>query len=103
MLLFKLFFYSIEHFFVLAACSDCLLLVSGDPRPSDSDQRLTRRVAEAAKVLQIQFLMQIAIFSREIQSLPGCECPPAFAQSAYSLLLDIVHLTYRCISIDYYT
>src|ERR1700738_2128246 len=36
---------------------------SGDPAPSDADLRLTRRVAECARMLQIQFLDHIILGS----------------------------------------
>ena len=36
---------------------------SGDPAPSDVDIRLTRRVAECARMLQIQFLDHLVIGS----------------------------------------
>jgi DNA repair protein RadC len=36
---------------------------SGDPAPSDTDLRLTRRVAECARMLQVQFLDHIIVGS----------------------------------------
>ena len=36
----------------------------GDPAPSDADTRLTRRVAEAAKIFQIHFLDHVIIGQR---------------------------------------
>ena len=43
---------------------------SGDPAPSDVDLRLTRRVAECARMLQIQFLDHLVIGSPH-QDRPG--------------------------------
>jgi DNA repair protein RadC len=36
---------------------------SGDPTPSDSDLRLTRRIAECARLLQMQFLDHLIVGS----------------------------------------
>jgi DNA repair protein RadC len=35
--------------------------VTGDPNPSEADTRLTRRISEAARILQIQFLDHVII------------------------------------------
>lgn len=43
---------------------------SGDPSPSDADHRLTRRLAEAAKLLQINLLDHIIIGSPDSSRLP---------------------------------
>jgi DNA repair protein RadC len=43
---------------------------SGDPRPSDADLRLTRRVADAAKVLQIHFLDHVIVGQRILDNPP---------------------------------
>jgi len=53
---------------------------SGDPAPSDADTRLTRRVAEAAKILQIHFLDHVIIG----QHLDGK--PPFFSFKEAGLL-----------------
>jgi DNA repair protein RadC len=46
---------------------------SGDPSPSDTDHRLTRRLSEAAHLLQINLLDHIIIGS------PGADTPPYFS------------------------
>ena len=38
---------------------------SGDPTPSDNDLRLTRRVSECARLLQIQFLDHVILGSSQ--------------------------------------
>lgn len=43
---------------------------SGDPNPSQADHRLTRRIADAANLLQIQFLDHVVIGSAEGGRLP---------------------------------
>jgi DNA repair protein RadC len=43
---------------------------SGDPAPSDADLRLTRRIAECARVLQIQFLDHLVVGSPQ-ENRPG--------------------------------
>lgn len=43
---------------------------SGDPAPSPADQRLTKRLAEAAELLQIQFLDHVIIGTREGKRSP---------------------------------
>ncbi len=43
---------------------------SGDPAPSDADHRLTRRLAEAAKVLQIGLLDHVIIGAPDSGRLP---------------------------------
>jgi DNA repair protein RadC len=43
---------------------------SGDPAPSDADLRLTRRVAECARMLQIQFLDHLVVGSPQAER-PG--------------------------------
>jgi DNA repair protein RadC len=43
---------------------------SGDPAPSESDIRLTRRVSESAQILQIRFLDHIIVGSPQ-QNRPG--------------------------------
>ncbi|MBV8228117.1 MAG: JAB domain-containing protein, partial [Verrucomicrobia bacterium] len=43
---------------------------SGDPAPSESDIRLTRRVAESASILQIRFLDHIIVGSPQHEQ-PG--------------------------------
>jgi DNA repair protein RadC len=43
---------------------------SGDPAPSDADLRLTRRIDECARMLQIQFLDHLVIGSPQ-QNRPG--------------------------------
>lgn len=35
--------------------------ISGDPSPSDADVRLTRRVVEATRLLQIDFLDHVIV------------------------------------------
>ena len=35
--------------------------ITGDPRPSEADPRLTRRISEAARVLQIQLLDHVIV------------------------------------------
>lgn len=39
-----------------AACG-----ITGDPSPSDADLRLTKRIAEASRILQLQLLDHIII------------------------------------------
>jgi len=53
---------------------------SGDPTPSDSDQRLTRRVVGAAKVLQIHLIDHVIIGQRT------GDRPPYFSFKEASLL-----------------
>jgi len=52
----------------------CFVLVhnhpSGDPAPSESDIRLTRRVSESAQILQIRFLDHIIVGTPQ-QNRPG--------------------------------
>jgi DNA repair protein RadC len=43
---------------------------SGDPAPSEADLRLTRRIAECARVLQIEFLDHLVVGSPQ-QNRPG--------------------------------
>jgi DNA repair protein RadC len=43
---------------------------SGDPAPSDADLRLTRRIEECARMLQIQFLDHLVVGSPQ-QNRPG--------------------------------
>ena len=43
---------------------------SGDPNPSEADMRLTRRISEAARILQIQFLDHV-IIGQPINDLQG--------------------------------
>jgi DNA repair protein RadC len=53
---------------------------SGDPAPSDADQRLTRRVVEAAKVLQIHLVDHVIIGQRR------ADRPPYFSFKEAGLL-----------------
>jgi hypothetical protein len=41
-----------------AACG-----ITGDPAPSEADIRLTRRLSEAARILQIQFIDRVIVGS----------------------------------------
>ena len=55
-----------EIFFpVIARAAHSFILVhnhpSGDPQPSEADLRLTRRISEAARILQIQLLDHVII------------------------------------------
>ena len=55
-----------EIFFpVIAHAAHSFILVhnhpSGDPQPSEADLRLTRRISEAARILQIQLLDHVII------------------------------------------
>ena len=71
---------SIAHprdIFRAAVASGCFAIVilhnhpSGDPSPSITDQTLTRRLIEAAEILQIKLLDHVIIGRRRLQSLPA--------------------------------
>jgi DNA repair protein RadC len=47
---------------------------SGDPSPSEADLRLTRRLNEAARILQIQMLDHVIILSKSLDKMIYAEC-----------------------------
>jgi RadC-like JAB domain len=52
-----------------AACG-----ITGDPSPSEADLRLTRRISEAARILQIQLLDHVIILSKSLDKMIYAEC-----------------------------
>lgn len=53
---------------------------SGDPAPSEADRRLTRRIKDAAQLLQIEFLDHVII------GRPNAEGPPYFSFKEHGFL-----------------
>jgi DNA repair protein RadC len=47
---------------------------SGDPSPSDADLRLTRRILEAGRILQLQLIDHVIILSKSLDKMIYAEC-----------------------------
>jgi DNA repair protein RadC len=47
---------------------------SGDPSPSDADLRLTRRITEASRILQLQLIDHVIILSKDLDKMIYAEC-----------------------------